>query len=87
MPRIRCHYAGCVFLEEGYCSAAVAEIDPDEGCRTFSPEGEMPSDQAWRENEQLEEDWAEAGFGSSDASEIWADDEESDLPDDIEFDN
>ena len=27
MARIRCHYADCVFLDEGYCSAAAVEID------------------------------------------------------------
>lgn len=31
MPRIKCHYADCVFLDEGYCSAAAVEIDPDQG--------------------------------------------------------
>jgi len=37
MPRIKCHYADCVFLDEGYCSAAAVEIDPDTGCATYSP--------------------------------------------------
>jgi len=32
MPRIRCHYLDCVFLDDGYCSAAAIEIDPDVGC-------------------------------------------------------
>jgi len=30
MPRIRCHYVDCVFLEGGYCGATAVEIDPDE---------------------------------------------------------
>jgi len=84
MPRIRCNYVGCVFLDQGYCSAAAAEIDPDEGCLTFTPEGEITSDQAWQENEQLEEDWAEAGFGASDPNDLWLDSDDEDLPDDIE---
>ena len=36
MPRIKCHYMDCVFLDEGLCSAAAVEIDPDRGCATFS---------------------------------------------------
>jgi len=37
MPRIKCHYVDCVFLDDGYCSAAAVEIDPDTGCATYSP--------------------------------------------------
>jgi len=29
MPRIKCHYIDCVFVDEGYCSAAAVEFDPD----------------------------------------------------------
>ena len=29
MPRIKCHYIDCVFVDEGYCSAAAVELDPD----------------------------------------------------------
>jgi hypothetical protein len=36
MPRIRCHYVDCVFLDDGFCSAAAVEFDPDMGCTTFS---------------------------------------------------
>ena len=41
MPRIRCHYLDCVFLDEGYCSAALVEVDPDTGCNTYSPNAEI----------------------------------------------
>ena len=37
MPRIRCHYTDCVFIDDGYCSAAAVEFDPDTGCATYSP--------------------------------------------------
>ena len=37
MARIRCHYADCVFLDDGYCSAAAIELDPDTGCATYTP--------------------------------------------------
>ena len=36
MARIRCKYIGCAFLEDGICSATTVELDPDEGCLTFS---------------------------------------------------
>ena len=65
MPRIKCHYADCVFLDEGYCSAAAVEIDPDAGCSTYSPsdeaEGEEEEEIEWEEEEEEEEDdlWEE----------------------------
>ncbi len=41
MPRIRCFYEDCIFLDEGYCSAAVVEVDPNEGCLTYKPVGDF----------------------------------------------
>ncbi len=35
MPRIRCHYLDCVFLDEGYCGAAAIEA------RAYQPLGWM----------------------------------------------
>ena len=62
MPRIRCHYIDCVFLDEGYCAAAAVELDPEEGCLTYSASGEVSADDPWEEKDELEEDWEEAGF-------------------------
>lgn len=67
MPRIKCHYADCVFLDEGYCSAAAVEIDPDAGCNTYSPseeaavEWEEEEESEWEDEEEEEEDdlWEE----------------------------
>jgi hypothetical protein len=71
MPRIRCHYADCVFIDEGYCSAAAVEIDPDTGCATYSPNEEAASeDEEWEEEEWEEEDIDE------DDDELWLDEEE-----------
>lgn len=53
MARIRCHYADCVFLDEGYCSAAAVEIDPDTGCATYTPTEEAASEE-WDEEEELD---------------------------------
>ena len=57
MPRIKCHYADCVFLDEGYCSAAAVEIDPDAGCSTYSPSEEAAKE--WKEDEEEELEWEE----------------------------
>lgn len=54
MPRIKCHYIDCVFVDEGYCSAAAVEIDPDTGCNTYSPSEEIDDD--WDEEEETEWD-------------------------------
>jgi hypothetical protein len=58
MPRIRCRYIDCVFLEENFCGAAAIELDPDTGCLTYSQTGESESDDKWDE-EEFDEDWEE----------------------------
>ena len=73
MPRIRCHYTDCVFLDDGYCSAAAVELDPDTGCATFSPvDGAVAGDEKWDE-EELEE-WEEEDVDEED-DDLWADDD------------
>lgn len=37
MPRIRCLYLDCNFLENQYCTANSVEIDSDIGCTTYIP--------------------------------------------------
>ena len=88
MPRVRCHYIDCVFLDQGYCAAAAAVLDPDSGCLTYSPSGEISPDEAWRENESLEEEWENAGFGAADDSDdLWLDVVEGEeIPEDIKLD-
>ena len=57
MPRIRCRYIDCVFTDDGYCSAAAVEIDPDTGCVTYAPpEGVAAGNEKWDEEEQEEDD-------------------------------
>ncbi len=55
MPRIRCHYLDCIFLDDGYCSAAAIEIDPDTGCATYSPSEDAALEEEEWEDEELEE--------------------------------
>lgn len=85
MPRIRCHYTDCVFLDEGYCAAAAVELDPEEGCLTYSPSADVSPDDAWDENETLEEEWEEAGFAPEEEEDAeWVDETEEDLEEEEE---
>jgi hypothetical protein len=72
MPRIRCHYMDCIFLDEGYCSAAAVEIDPDTGCATYSPSEDAVDKDEWEE-EDLEE-WEDDGGDEED--DLWLEDED-----------
>jgi len=81
MPRIRCHYEDCIFLDEhGYCTAAEVEIDPDRGCLTFQPASEV-MDGDWDEDlgEGLDEDLLDEelldGELLDDDDDLWDDDE------------
>ena len=72
MPRIKCHYIDCVFLDEGYCSAAAIELDPDTGCATYSPSDEAVAEEEWDEEE---EEW-EDDEGDEEDDELWDDEED-----------
>ena len=74
MPRIKCHYIDCVFLDEGYCSAAAIELDPDTGCATYSPSDGALAEEEWEEEE---EEWEEDEADDED-DELW-DEEEYEL--------
>ncbi len=77
MPRIRCHYLDCVFLDEGYCSAAQVEIDPDTGCNTYSPNAEAAAGDEWDEEEEELEEWEEGAEEElEDEDDIWLEDED-----------
>jgi hypothetical protein len=81
MPRIRCRYPDCVFLEDGYCGAAAVEIDPDEGCLTYSHIDDTPADEDWDE-EDLEDVWEDDEDdlyeGDEEETDDWIDDAEDD---------
>lgn len=72
MPRIRCHYNDCVFNDEGYCSAAAVEFDPDTGCATYSPVDGAATDEDQWDEEELEE-WDDEDLEDD---ELWEDEEE-----------
>jgi hypothetical protein len=75
MARIKCHYMDCVFLDEGLCSAAAIELDPDTGCATYSPTGEAAAETEWEE-EELDE-WDDEDMEEDD--EEWLDEEEDEF--------
>lgn len=77
MPRIRCRYIDCIFLDDGYCSAAAIEIDPDTGCATYSPSEEAAAEKGWDEDEELEE-WEDADMDDED-DDSWLDDDEDEI--------
>jgi len=73
MPRIKCHYVDCVFVDEGYCSAAAVELDPDTGCATYSPsEGALVAQEDWDEDEESDE-WEDDPDADDDE---WLDEED-----------
>jgi hypothetical protein len=75
MPRIRCHYIDCVFLDDGYCGAAAIEVDPDVGCMTYSRADDLEvEEEEWDEEDELEE-WDEADIEEED-EELWLDDDD-----------
>lgn len=78
MPtKIRCHYTDCAFLDDGYCSAAMIELDPDKGCLTYNPTAEVEHEDEWDE-EELEE-WEEAEEELDEEEEEWGDEEEEEF--------
>ena len=75
MPRIRCHYIDCVFLDEGYCSAGQIELDPDTGCKTYTANAGPTNDDNWdddNDDEEMEE-WEEGDEDEDD--DLWSEDD------------
>lgn len=75
MPRIRCHYIDCVFLDDGYCGAAAVEIDPDIGCMTYSRADDIGIDDEWDDEEEDLEEWEDMDVDEEE-DDLWIDDEE-----------
>jgi hypothetical protein len=57
MPRIRCRYVDCVYLESGFCGADQIDLDPELGCLSYAQEEEeLPKEAEWEEEEVLDEE-------------------------------
>jgi len=80
MPRIRCHYEDCVFLEDGYCGAAAIELEPEGGCLTYARADETAEKEAeeWEEDEIDEEADEEDDdyFEDEEDDDLWDDEDE-----------
>jgi hypothetical protein len=76
MPRIRCHYTDCVFLDDGYCGAAAVEIDPDLGCQTYSRIEDSEAEEEWEEEDDELEEWEETDI-DEDEEELWMDEDDN----------
>ncbi|HEX2980910.1 MAG TPA: hypothetical protein VHO48_11645 [Anaerolineaceae bacterium] len=76
MAKIRCHYLDCVFLDDGYCSAAAIELDPDTGCATYSPNAEAATSDEWDDEEEELEEWEELEGEDDEEDQAWIDEEE-----------
>lgn len=78
MPRIRCHYEDCIFLDSGLCTADRVELDPELGCMTFQQTDEAVAvAPEWEEAEEEEE---ETLFDDEDEDEEveWDEDDDDD---------
>ncbi len=74
MPRIRCHYLDCIFLAEGYCGASSVEIDPEEGCLTFSRVDDLSETDEWQDD-------TVGDLWEDEEEELYAEDDELDMGD------
>jgi hypothetical protein len=66
MARIRCKYVGCTYLDQGLCAAPVIELDPDEGCMTFTQIGDpYDDDDDWDDDLDGYQEWDDDDFDDS----------------------
>lgn len=83
MPKTRCHYLDCLFLDERYCSAAAIEINPDAGCLTYKPNEEAEL-AGWDDDVEVD-DWDEVE-NDEETEDIWASDEDDADPEEDDAD-
>ncbi len=78
MPRIRCHYEDCVFLEDGYCGAAAIELEPEGGCLTYARVDETEEKQVdeWEEEDVDEETEEEEEDPYDEEDDEWEEDDD-----------
>lgn len=73
MPRIRCLYTDCVFLDDGYCGAAAIQIDPDLGCNSYKRTDDFGVDEDWENKEDDLEEWEQLDLRDD---ELWLEDDD-----------
>lgn len=74
MPRIRCLYEDCAFLSKGFCIATSVELDPEDGCLTYTEDSNdfisnslMDDDD--NNYDDYEDSWEDEGFDEIDFEE------------------
>jgi hypothetical protein len=85
MPRIRCRYVDCIYLESGFCGTDQIDLDPELGCLTYTQEEEetLPKE-TWEEEgeesalEEEEEEWDEEELDEDFEDEDFDEDEDED---------
>jgi hypothetical protein len=75
MPRIRCLYIDCNFLDDNYCTAPSVEIDPDLGCATYVPLGDEALDDDWEEDDGYD-GWNTEDIDEDEDTDDWLDEED-----------
>jgi hypothetical protein len=76
MPQIRCSYIDCMYLEDGYCTSSGINLDPDDGCLTYTSIDDIPIDEDDWEDEEIEGVWDDTEDGD-----LYIDDDEEDWDD------
>lgn len=71
MPRIRCHYSNCKYLDAGFCLSPKIEIDPYDGCLSFSEKGILVQEGVLEDDDLLEEIWDDSDY--DDDEDYWLD--------------
>ena len=87
MPRIRCNYEGCIYLEGNFCTAGEIELDQELGCLTFSQveEEEIVGVEEELEEIEEEEEWEKEDVEEDEEDlEDWEEDEDEDWEDEDE---
>ncbi len=84
MPRIRCRYIDCIFLESSFCGTDQIDLDPELGCLTYTQEEEdsaVGKEEEWEEEkavDEKEEEWDEDELEDEELDEEDFDEEDED---------
>ena len=81
MPRIRCRYVDCIYLEAGFCGTDQIDLDPELGCLTYTQEEEdlgIDKEEEWEEGKVLEEEEEEEEWDEEEIEDEELDDEDLD---------
>jgi len=86
MPRIRCNYEGCIYLEGNFCTSGEIEFDQELGCLTYSQveEEEIVGVEEELEEIEEEEEWEKEDVEDEEDLEDWEEDEDEDWEDEDE---